>query len=706
MTNRPRNSVLYMFDPLESMTTPRRDGSPDSGSSDKENDIQPGEVTVFFNRIYTTQMNTAPKNPNGKLIDIGDTTTDDVFGEETVDCMTASPADTSSAARTPDGHPTKRTPLGDIEIEEVPMSAGAAASPPDPTNPVFDEEDDATPLRVVTAAPTGAPLADVINSINLSAMTISGSAPPSPLANRSPLPPLREDSDEDGTDEEGELRPNCGEVEDTVSIPLMITVSSPTSTYEESNSLTDWVLPPSSESPTDRLFASSTVAPLPPTRRPLVKNRIPNDDPRRASVDLQASFNMQMQSAEMSFDLLNDKISFQAGDSMWAGGDDEEEPFDMAAEMMKMEAAANEYERIEHDKEEVVASAAAPSVLYTGQNEGTQPSGDAQVLIDTGIAQLDITDMPEVPASQPVIETPPKVFNATPSSTSSKSEQSSGTERRQYLKMLTGSPTLAPTSREQSPPPAAVAPAPVPALRIVKKTWKVHGRTDSGTSAGSSTSTASSSSSSGTRSTSPASSNPIDSAPRASNKDEKLAALTAEPVRPRTVIRGVQRPPAGAELTSAGVVVPAPGSTRPAVAPAKSRASIAREASARFAAAGVQRPNLQQGQRAPQVPVQKAPPAAAASRAQRPIAGTTSTTSRSASLGRLAGAGLALKIVGSTSGSLRAPSTSGIPASKSSSALPRPASRLPAPSAGVKSRDAKIPAPGARTASTGIRRAF
>ncbi|TFY53076.1 hypothetical protein EVJ58_g9654 [Rhodofomes roseus] len=529
MTNRPRNSVLYMFDPLESMTTPRRDGSPDSGSSDKENDIQPGEVTVFFNRIYTTQMNTAPKNPNGKLIDIGDTTTDDVFGEETVDCMTASPADTSSAARTPDGHPTKRTPLGDIEIEAVPMSAGAAASPPDPTNPVFDEEDDATPLRVVTAAPTGAPLADVINSINLSAMTISGSAPPSPLANRSPLPPLREDSDEDGTDEEGELRPNCGEVEDTVSIPLMITVSSPTSTYEESNSLTDWVLPPSSESPTDRLFASSTVAPLPPTRRPLVKNRIPNDDPRRASVDLQASFNMQMQSAEMSFDLLNDKISFQAGDSMWAGGDDEEEPFDMAAEMMKMEAAANEYERIEHDKEEVVASAAAPSVLYTGQNEGTQPSGDAQVLIDTGIAQLDITDMPEVPASQPVIETPPKVFNATPSSTSSKSEQSSGTERCQYLKMLTGSPTLAPTSREQSPPPAAVAPAPVPALRIVKKTWKVHGRTDSGTSAGSSASTASSSSSSGTRSTSPASSNPIDSAPRASNKDEKLAALTAEP---------------------------------------------------------------------------------------------------------------------------------------------------------------------------------
>ncbi|EPT01698.1 hypothetical protein FOMPIDRAFT_1119763, partial [Fomitopsis schrenkii] len=85
MANKPRNSVLYLFDPLESMSTPRRDGSPDSSSSDKENDVQPGEVTMFFNRIYTSQKDTVPKTPNGKLIDFGDTTADDICGLEEED---------------------------------------------------------------------------------------------------------------------------------------------------------------------------------------------------------------------------------------------------------------------------------------------------------------------------------------------------------------------------------------------------------------------------------------------------------------------------------------------------------------------------------------------------------------------------------------------------------------------------------------------
>ncbi|KAH9928359.1 uncharacterized protein B0H18DRAFT_255577 [Fomitopsis serialis] len=328
MANKPRNSVLYMFDPLESLATPRRDGSPDSGSSDKENDVQPGDVTVFFNRVYTSHKNVAPKTPNGKLIDFGDTTTNDVWdsGEEDVVCTAASPAaDTLDEASTPSERAMGRKPLADIEIEETLKLAFTQQSPANEASADLDEEDDATPLRAVTVAPTGAPLADVINSINLSALTISGSAPPSPLANRSPLPPLREEADGDYSDEDDGMRADYGEMEDTVSIPLLITVSSPTGAYEESNSLTDLVLPVSSDSPTDRLFASSTVVPLPPTRRPLLRNRIPNDDPRRTSVDLHTSFSMQMQSTDMSFDLLNDKISFHAGDSMWAGGDEDDE---------------------------------------------------------------------------------------------------------------------------------------------------------------------------------------------------------------------------------------------------------------------------------------------------------------------------------------------------------------------------------------------
>ena len=48
------------------------------------------------------------------------------------------------------------------------------------------------------------------------------------------------------------------------------------------------------------------------------------DDPWRTSVGLYLSFHLQMQSAEMPFDLLNDKISFLGGvqDLFWAGTDD------------------------------------------------------------------------------------------------------------------------------------------------------------------------------------------------------------------------------------------------------------------------------------------------------------------------------------------------------------------------------------------------
>ena len=72
-TNRPRDSILSLFDPLATPATPERDLSSPDSSSDKEND-GPGQVTVFFNRIYTKPQ-TPPHHTSpctGKLIDFGD----------------------------------------------------------------------------------------------------------------------------------------------------------------------------------------------------------------------------------------------------------------------------------------------------------------------------------------------------------------------------------------------------------------------------------------------------------------------------------------------------------------------------------------------------------------------------------------------------------------------------------------------------------
>ncbi|KAI0695364.1 hypothetical protein BC835DRAFT_1258103, partial [Cytidiella melzeri] len=67
---RPRDSLLYLFDPIaRPQTPPRSTGSPDS-SSDKENDNpRPGQLTAFFNRVYTDTKTT--QLPLGKLIDYG-----------------------------------------------------------------------------------------------------------------------------------------------------------------------------------------------------------------------------------------------------------------------------------------------------------------------------------------------------------------------------------------------------------------------------------------------------------------------------------------------------------------------------------------------------------------------------------------------------------------------------------------------------------
>lgn len=79
-------------------------------------------------------------------------------------------------------------------------------------------------------------------------------------------------------------------------------------------------------------------------------------DPRRFSVDLHSSFSLQMQSSDMSFDLLNDKISIldHGQDSFWSGmgsEDAEDDTMDLARVEMKMKVVAEKYESIKEAEE-------------------------------------------------------------------------------------------------------------------------------------------------------------------------------------------------------------------------------------------------------------------------------------------------------------------------------------------------------------------
>ena len=167
----------------------------------------------------------------------------------------------------------------------------------------------------VSEAPSGTPLADVINSINLGSLTIHAEA--------------------------GQSETVFGEASSDVVCPditVIPTISEPPSPspMQTANAFLSPVIPPTVFSP--------------PVRRHHVSTS-PND-PRRASVDLQFSFSLQLQSSDLSFDLMNDKISFfsQGQDSFWSGAD-EDDTMDLAKEELKMKLNAERYECIKEEEE-------------------------------------------------------------------------------------------------------------------------------------------------------------------------------------------------------------------------------------------------------------------------------------------------------------------------------------------------------------------
>lgn len=316
-TYKPRESLLSLFDPLANPQTPERNTSSPDSSSDKEND-GPGQVTVFFNRVYTKPPHAIVPTSKGKLIDFGDISMSDTDEDRSIDYDTSENQSSNADTEMKDvfsesDQPAlreKRQPLADIKLE--PAERLATFMETEETTWNGDEEN--ASLQTVTAAPAGDPLADVINSINLSAMTIS-----------------------DDSDSSGETATPGGDMlpEFSVSLPE-VEVAPPT--------------PTEPRSPISSLTPSAGVIPnlmtTPNTSMTFRPNHLTTSsaDPRRTSVDLQSSFRLQLGSPDMSFDLLNDKISFlgQEG-SFWGLGDDD--TLDFRKEEAKMLAIAEEYER-------------------------------------------------------------------------------------------------------------------------------------------------------------------------------------------------------------------------------------------------------------------------------------------------------------------------------------------------------------------------
>ncbi|KAI0671810.1 hypothetical protein C8Q78DRAFT_1078576 [Trametes maxima] len=607
---KPRNSVLYLFDPLQqSPSTPLRDSSPELGNSDKENDVPAGDLTIFFSKTYGTHkaQEIQPRTPKGKLIDIGDTPAperlwDDMEheGSDADEELSETEAERPESILAP-----LRTPLADLDVEATPRPQqdvrrplqapvfSAAASPPH----------DEAPFQALLAAPPGSPLAGVINSINFSALAISDDV--SPTARYAPAL------------EAENLRPPSPFPEINVCAPETPTVSQFDLGVDE-----------------EPVVAPTTVGST--LRPPSSLTQLSPDDPRRASVDLYSSFHLQMQSAEMSFDLLNDKISFLGNgqDSFWAGGDDTMFEFDEE----KRVPAVKEVRRMLTPPVEVAQEIDVPAVFSPTEVAVTIP--------------LPMSPPPSTPSPR---ISPPRV--------------------QPHLIPAPPSPPTSPVSLdepslllEEEPLPPPMAP-PVPALRIVKKTFKLTGRKSI------------------VSAPVPAPARSVSDAKPARKSVEKQVLSTTKPTpapapvaapQPQPAhpsFKGVQRPPAS--MLAAGNVViglPPQGASHNTSASTSSSSSAGSSASravpgSRFPA-GIQRPTLAAKERV--VPRSTTAGPVRPVKASVPNSGITRTASAGPAIS---------KPVSATTGvsGLRPPSRIAAPGTSAgtTSTLPRPASRLP-----------------------------
>ncbi|GJE89879.1 hypothetical protein PsYK624_059910 [Phanerochaete sordida] len=643
---RPQDGVLSLFDPLATPgTPPRNTGSPED-ASDKENDAQPGPMTVFFNRIYKGVPSQKPtQTPKGKLIDFGERTPMPLKQEEVL--AMGDFDGFADEVDVPSSPGMSRRPLAELELEHASHASRRSST--------ASEEQDAAPstFKMVSTVPSESPFTNAMNSTNLSSRAVTEFDDPPPHTNAF----------------------SCPNISISLPEPEPLTEFAPRIHDADTSCGSSFVfLSPTAHTSTPAVQSPGAM------RRSGTANSTSSIDPRRTSVDIQSSLNLLMQNGEMSFDLLNDKISFlNASTGSWTivDADRDDDTFELARRDLRMDESAARYSRMP-------ATNVEEDTLDLGKvqkrMESVLPRFEA--IREESLDDIVVADIKPIPRMKEL--TPPKPV---PSIERTLENVTTELARPPVFSL----PPVAPLKVEAAPAadaeskPAESAKS-LPAPRLVKKTWSSqHDRASSGAST-TSTATAGSSTTAASRRSSISTSCPtsrassISDQPRPTTNSAFKAparrlssasaappfAKPAAPAASKAPIRGVQRPPSASGMHAATAAPSKPAAAARALSSAKPAAAPKRVFEAPRPAASAK----------PEI-------GGPGSRLQRPTTVSTATARRGSVGASAKPPASGLKPPGasiaSAPGVVAAPASAGAPRS----GLPRPASRLPAPTKGA-----------------------
>ena len=272
-----------MFDPLmvNSPSTPKREesnASPDS--SDKENDLprDPLSLSQYFNRTYHVKSLQKPATLHGKLVD---------FGDNSIDEVDEPPLPGPSALAT----------------EPQPDDGDALLSVSFPMDPHEESDTENTSL------PSGGPFMTPQNRRILGDIDVDALEPPKPPTKQGTLkisfitaPDGGSSSAESSTTNLASSDPEPDSTAPgpviTLYPPAFDSIPPTSSAPQISDKVDDYLSP--------QLSLPRTVSTFTPRRSPLSSGHTSH----RVSIDLQSSFQLQLQNGDYSFDLVNDKVSF------------------------------------------------------------------------------------------------------------------------------------------------------------------------------------------------------------------------------------------------------------------------------------------------------------------------------------------------------------------------------------------------------------